>query len=79
MWKVAAIAYLPVSAVLFGIMALALAWSPVRFEYSDGAFLYFGAAGLSFILAVPVSWFVARRMLTRREKRLYDAGVGAGR
>ncbi|MCK8783665.1 hypothetical protein M0638_04620 [Roseomonas sp. NAR14] len=80
MLKVAALAFLPAAAVLFGIMAVPLAMMPaIHDSFSQGATLYYGAAALSFILAVPVSWYVARRMLSRRERALLDAGAGRGR
>lgn len=80
MLKLAAVAYLPTAAALFGVFVLAIIFifGRVR-DFELGATLYYGAAGLSLLLAAPVAWLVARRMLTRREKRLLDAHVGMGR
>lgn len=80
MLKVAALAYLPIAAVLFGLLVMLILALPgtVR-DFEVGARLYFGAAGLSLLLALPAAWLVARRMLTRREKRLLDARAGLWR
>lgn len=61
----AAVAYAPVAAVLFGIFALAFAWLGPRYGLARGAPMYFGAALVSFILAIPISRLVARRMRAR--------------
>ncbi len=80
MLKVAAIAYLPIAAVLFGVLVLGINAIPqVYHDFEAATALYYGAAVLSFLLAFPVAWVVARRMLTRREKRLLDAHAGTGR
>lgn len=80
MLKVAALAFLPTAAVLFGLLAVPVAVIPaIRDSFGQGATLYYGAAALSFALAVPVSWYVAHRMLSRRERALLDAGAGRGR
>lgn len=80
MLKVAALAYLPVAAVLFGLLVMAILAIPgVVHDFEVGAALYYGAAALSLVLAAPAAWLVARRMLTRREKRLLDAHAGIGR
>ena len=80
MLKLAAVAYGPVAAVLFGALVIAIVAIPgmVR-DFELGAALYFGAAALSLVLAAPVSWWVARRMLVSRERRLLDAHAGVGR
>lgn len=80
MLKLAALAYLPTAAVLFGLLVFVILALPgtVR-DFEVGAFLYYGAAGLSLLLAIPVAWLVARRMLTRRERQLLDARAGVGR
>ena len=76
MFKIAALAFMPIAAVLFGIMAVILAVMPGSTEnFARGATLHYGAAALSFVLAVPIAWVVARRMLTRRERRVVDAGA----
>lgn len=80
MLKLAAVAFLPVAAVLFGGLAIGLSIMPGlanNFEVAAG--LYYGAAALSFVLAAPVSWLIARLMLTRRERRLLDAHAGVPR
>ena len=80
MLKLAAVAYLPTAAALFGVFVLAIIFIFGRVhDFELGATLYYGAAGLCLLLAAPVAWLVARRMLTRREKRLLDAHVGMGR
>ncbi|MFO1119265.1 MAG: hypothetical protein U1E38_03765 [Rhodospirillales bacterium] len=80
MLKVAALAYLPIAAVLFGMFLLAITAIPqVVHDFEAATALYYGAAVLGFLLAFPVAWLVARRMLTRREKRLLDRHAGTGR
>ena len=80
MFKVAALAYLPIAAALFGLLVLGITAFPgVTHDFEVAASLYYGAAALSFLLAIPAAWLVARRMLTRREKRLLDAHAGMGR
>ena len=80
MHKVAALVYLPVAGVLFGVLVMAILALPgVVRDFEVGAVLYYGAAALSAVLAVPISLLVARRMLTRRERRLLDAHAGRGR
>jgi hypothetical protein len=80
MLKVAALIYLPVAAVLFGVLAMGILAIPgmIR-DFEVGAALYYGAGVVSFLLALPVSWLVAQKMLSRREKRLLDAHAGRGR
>ncbi|WP_395664476.1 hypothetical protein [Methylocella sp.] len=74
MAKIALIAFLPTSAVLFGLMSLFVAMNPQATHNFDWAFgLYMTIALASMILAAPVSWLVARRMMTRRDKRIVDA------
>lgn len=77
MLKVAALAFMPTAAVLFGLFVMMILALPgtVR-DFEVGAWLYYGAAGLSLLMALPIAWVVARRMLTRRERRLMDAHVG---
>lgn len=80
MLKLAAVAYLPTAAALFGLLVLGIIVIFGRVDdFENGATLYYGAAGLSLLLAAPVSWLVARRMLTSREKRLLEAHAGVGR
>ena len=80
MLKLAAVAFLPVSAVLFGCLAIILSVIPaLASHFAMSAGLYFGAAALSLVLAAPVAWLIARLMLTRRERRLLDAHAGVGR
>ena len=74
MWKIAALAFMPIAAVCFGALAVPLAVVPgLRENFGLAASLYYGAAALSLLIAIPISWLVARRMLTRRERRLLDA------
>ncbi len=80
MLKLAALAYLPIAALLFGLLVFAILVLPGTLrDFEVAASLYYGAAALSIILAIPAAWLVARRMLTRREKRLLDARAGRGR
>lgn len=79
MWKLAALAWLPTSAVLFGALIIVIALMPeLTRDFTAGAAAIYGAAALSIALAVPLSWWVARRMLTRRERRRLDAMGGQG-
>ena len=77
MWKLAALAWMPISAVLFGAFIVTVTQMPwLLRDFTAGAMAIYGAAALSILLAVPLSWWVARRMLTRREKHLMDAMAG---
>lgn len=77
MWKVAALAWMPISAVLFGGFIVTVTQMPwLLRDFTAGATAIHGAAALSILLAVPLSWWVARRMLTRREKHLMDVMAG---
>lgn len=77
MWKVAALAWMPISAVLFGAFIVTVTQMPwLLRDFTAGATAIYGAAALSIVLAVPLSWWVARRMLTRREKHLMDVMAG---
>lgn len=70
MLKIAAIAFMPIAAVVFGTMAVLLAMIPgLREQFALAAATYYGMALLSFIIAAPLAWMVAWRMLSRREKR----------
>ncbi|MGD9508391.1 MAG: hypothetical protein AB7I59_30635 [Geminicoccaceae bacterium] len=80
MLKLAALAYGPVAAVTFGVLVLLVIAVPGMFrDFEVAAWLYFGAALLSLLIAVPLAMMVAHRMLTRRERRLLDAHAGVGR
>jgi hypothetical protein len=80
MLKLAALAYGPTAAVMFGLIVIIIVAVPGTFrDFETAAGLYYGAAAVSLLLAVPAAWLVARRMLTRREKRLLDAHAGVGR
>lgn len=80
MLKLAALAYAPVAAVTFGVLLVAiLALTGTVRDFEVGAALYYGAALLSLVLAAPLAWLVARRMLVQRERRLLDAHAGVGR
>ncbi|MFV3127953.1 hypothetical protein [Niveispirillum sp. KHB5.9] len=77
MLKIAAIAFMPIAAVLFGFMAIGLAMVPgLRSEFALAVLAFYGAAVLSFLLAIPLSFMVARRMAGRREKRVASTGRG---
>ncbi len=77
MWKIAAIAWMPISAVLFGaFVAIVTQFPGLLRDFTAGALAIYGAAALSTVLAAPLSWWVAHRMLTRREKNLMDAMTG---
>ncbi|QLH39344.1 MAG: hypothetical protein HWD60_10845 [Defluviicoccus sp.] len=79
MWKLAALAFYP-SQRPFCLLALGIIFIFGRtHDFELGAALYYGAAVVSVLLAAPAAWLVARRMLTRREKRLLDAHAGTGR
>jgi protein-S-isoprenylcysteine O-methyltransferase Ste14 len=80
MWKVAALAWMPINAVLFGLLVALVAVTPgLTDRFATGAWAIYGAAALSIVVAVPLSWWVARRMLARWERRrLNDPRHGAG-
>lgn len=80
MLKLAALAFPPIAAVLFGVLFVGIL--VVRGPGGDfdlGAALYFSAAAASILLSMPLSWLVARRMLTGRERRFLEAHTGRGR
>ncbi len=80
MLKVAAIAFLPLAALIFGVLVLAIVAMPGTLsDVNAGATLLYGAAALSAALAAPAAWLVARRMLTRRERHLLDIRAGRSR
>lgn len=79
MLKLAAVAFAPVAAVTFGLLIIvALAITGTSRDFTTAAGLYYGAALLSLLVAAPISVLIARRMLTRRERRLLDAHAGVG-
>jgi hypothetical protein len=79
MLKLAALAFLPIAALTFGILLLLIMSFPsATSDFAQGAWLIYGAAALSVVIAAPIAWLVAYRMLTRRERRLLDAGAGTG-
>lgn len=74
MLKLAALAFLPIAAVTFGVLSLVLVAVPsLVHDFETAAPAYMTAAVASFVLAAPLAWLVARRMLTNRERRLLDA------
>lgn len=80
MLKLAALAYAPVAAVTFGALVVLVVTIPgVANNFGAAAWLYFGAALLSLLIAVPLAMMVAHRMLTSRERRLLNAHAGTGR
>jgi hypothetical protein len=79
MLKLTALAFLPTASVIFGILlVLILSFPALLSDFGASAWLLYGAAALSMIIAAPVAWWVARRMLSRRELRLLNAGAGTG-
>jgi len=79
MFKLIALAFLPTASVLFGVMViLILSFPATTRDFAQGAWLIYGAAALSMLLAVPIAWQVARRMLSRREHRRLDAAAQTG-
>ncbi|WP_137123938.1 hypothetical protein [Roseomonas sp. HF4] len=79
MLKVAALAFIPIVAVLLGTLAILVTSFPsLTRDFTTGASLIYGGAALCVLLAIPLAWLVARRMLLRREKRLLDAAAGRG-
>ncbi len=74
MWKVAIFAWMPIFAVLFGITAIIVTHVPgLTRDFDGGAAALYGGAAASALIAAPLAWLVARRMLARRERRLMDA------
>jgi len=71
MWMVAALAFMPLAAVIFGTLAiLVLVFPDLTRTVDIGASLLYGAAVLSIVVALPLSWLAARRMTTRRDRRM---------
>lgn len=71
MWIVAALAFLPLAAVSFGALAALVAIFPeATHDIGVGATLLYGAAAISVIVAIPLSFLVARRMTTARDRRM---------
>lgn len=74
-WSMAAMALLPVAAVTFGVLwvvVIALGqpiMSGPLFQFDSGAVPLFTGIALSFIIAAPISYGIARLMLTRGESR----------
>lgn len=80
MLKIAAVAFLPTASVTFGILViLILSFPSATSDFGRGASLIYGAAAFSSAISVPIAWFVAYRMLARRERRLVDGGAAAGK
>lgn len=76
MLKLVVIAFMPVASVTFGaLVVLILSFPAASSDFARGAWLIYGAAAASVVIALPIAWFVARRMLTRRERRRLDAGA----
>lgn len=71
MWMVAAIAFMPLAAVTFGLLSLVVVIFPEAMrDLPLGATLLYGAAALSVVISVPLSFLVARRMVTARDRRM---------
>jgi ABC-type Fe3+ transport system permease subunit len=76
MFRLVAIAFMPVASVIFGAFLISILVFPsATSDFATGAWLIYGAAAASVVIALPIAWFVARRMLSRRERRLLDAGA----
>lgn len=79
MFKLAVLAFMPTTAVVFGALVVAIMSFPsATADFSQGAWLLYGAAALSIVISAPIAWLVARRMLTRRERRRLDASGQGG-
>ena len=78
-WSVAALAYAPTAAVMFGVLWVAVAaigepvFATPLFQFDTGAVPLFIGIALSFGLAIPIALGVARLMLMPREKRAMDS------
>ncbi|MBO6676103.1 MAG: hypothetical protein JJ908_13605 [Rhizobiales bacterium] len=77
-WSMAALAFLPVAAVTFGVLWVAVIaigepiFATPIFQFDSGALPLFAGIALSFLVAVPIAYLIARAMMTRDEKRRYD-------
>jgi hypothetical protein len=71
-WSIAALAYAPTAAVMFGILWVVVVaigepmFATPLFQFDTGALPLFLGIAISFGLAVPVAFGIARAMLTNR-------------
>jgi len=74
-WSMAAMVFLPVAAVTFGVLWVIVIsvgepmFATPLFQFDSGALPLFAGIALSFIIAVPISYGIARLMLSRGETR----------
>lgn len=80
-WSMAALAFLPVAAVTFGVLWVVVIaigepmFATPIFQFDSGALPLFTGIALSFLIAVPISYLIAKAMMTRGEKRRFDSPV----
>jgi uncharacterized RDD family membrane protein YckC len=78
-WSMAALAFLPVAAVTFGVLWVVVIaigepmFATPIFQFDSGALPLFTGIALSFLIAVPISYLIAKAMMTRGEKRRFDS------
>lgn len=74
-WSMAAVAFLPVAAVMFGLLWVIViaigepVFATPIFQFDSGALPLFAGIALSFLLSVPISYLIAKTMMTRGERR----------
>ena len=74
MWKVAALAWMPVNAVMFGAFVVVIAHMPwLTGDMMAGGSAILLAAGVSLVTAMPIALWVARRMVTPEDRRALRA------
>ena len=74
MWVVAALAFMPIAAVIFGAFAALVAIFPeTTHDLGLGATLLYGGAALSVVISIPLAFMAARRMTTRRDRRMLNS------
>jgi uncharacterized RDD family membrane protein YckC len=77
-WSMAALAFLPVAAVTFGVLWVSViaigepTFATPIFQFDSGALPLFAGIALSFLIAVPIAYLIAKTMMTRGEKRRFD-------
>jgi uncharacterized RDD family membrane protein YckC len=78
-WSMAAVAFLPVAAVTFGLLwviVIAIGepmFAAPIFQFDSGAVPLFVGIALSFIIALPISYGIAKVMMTRDERQRLDS------
>lgn len=74
-WSMAAVAFLPVAAVMFGLLWVIViavgepVFATPIFQFDSGALPLFAGIALSFLLSVPISYLIAKTMMTRGERQ----------